>query len=122
MRSPRRPKGRALSSHPRTTPHNAPFSNPQVAYRPLLAAASFNPQRLELDIGAFVRPIDLRSRWIAKQDALGQPSAVVLRPITTTLKFPKVWLECQVGGIIDRQPLIHTRQRHWRAPTRERVA
>ena len=54
MRSPRRPKGRALSSHPRTTPHNAPFSNPQVAYRPLLAAASFNPQRLELDIGAFV--------------------------------------------------------------------
>jgi hypothetical protein len=56
MRSPpRRPKGRALSSHARTSPHNATFSNPQVAYQRILPLRAFNPQRLELDIGAFVR-------------------------------------------------------------------
>ena len=80
MRSPRRPKGRALSSHPRTTPHNAPFSNPQVAYRPLLAAASFNPQRLELDIGAFVRGVTrLPSEPVPDADA-SYPLIASVRP------------------------------------------
>lgn len=80
------------------------------------------PRRGRREPKAFAPRMDLRSRSITKQAALGQPSAVVLRPVTTTLKYPKVWLECRVGGIIDRQPLIHARQRHWRAPIRERVA
>ena len=55
--------GRALSFRARRSPYNTPISNLSVAYRRFHAAAGFTPQRLALDIGAFVRAPTEGPHW-----------------------------------------------------------